>query len=89
MKEITYVEPASIAKITGALTFGLACLWLIPADFFLLTQLFKGKPVLNSVIISILGLAIFPGLAYVTGILLGYMYNFVAKHLGGIEVFLE
>lgn len=89
MKEITYIEPASLGKIAGALTLGLAVLWIVPADLVLIIQLFKGKAVLNEVIISILILAIFPGLAYVTGIILGYLYNFVAKRIGGIEVFSE
>ncbi len=89
MKEITYIEPASLGKILGALTFGLACLWVIPAYLVLIAELFRGKPVLSSFIFSVLALAIFPGLAYVTGIILGYMYNFLATRIGGIEVYSE
>ena len=86
MKEIVYIEPSSIAKITGVIVFGFTLLCIIPLEFHLVKAMVSSKSFLWETALIWLFLAIYPGLGYLVGLLGGYMYNFFAKRIGGIEV---
>ncbi|MFA5878584.1 MAG: hypothetical protein WC860_00220 [Candidatus Margulisiibacteriota bacterium] len=89
MKEITYIDPAILGKIFGCVMFGLTLLWIIPSELFLLYGLFFKGSQSNSFFIIWLFLIINPGIAYILGIILGYIYNIIAKWFGGIQIELK
>ena len=86
MKEITYIEPSSLAKVVGLIIFGLTFLWLIPTDIFLFKEFILGRSQNLDFIFIWIFLAINPGLTYLIGLLAGYVYNFFAKRFGGLEI---
>ena len=88
MKEISYIEPATLAKACGAVIFGLTLLWIIPTEMYLLKGLFTNTVTTGQLLFAWIGLAIFPGFGYLGGIIIAYIYNFYAKRFGGIEIFI-
>jgi hypothetical protein len=89
IKEITSLDPATLGKIMGLITFGLTFLWIIPTQIFFFKEFLFGRYRGLDFIFIWLFLAIFPGFAYIIGILTGYIYNFFAKRFGGLEIELK
>lgn len=89
MKEIFYIDPGSLGKIFGFVTFGLTLLWIIPSEIFLLYGLFfKGSQGYGFLMVWIF-LLINPGISYILGLLIAYIYNLSSKSFGGIEIELK
>jgi len=85
-KYITYIEPASLGKMAGGIVLGLAVLWLIPVEILLVRSILFSQVPLTSLFLPILMVLIVSALAYLFGIISGYLYNFFAKRIGGIEI---
>ncbi len=89
MKRIKSIDPASLGRILGFITFGLTLIWLIPTEFFLLKNLFlSGSKGWGFLFIWLL-LIINPGVGYLLGIITAYIYNIGAKLFGGLEIEME
>ena len=87
MGRITLLNSKSLAKVLGLIYLILA---LIFSPFILLMMSAEGALGLTESIIIIIVVILFYGIAgAIGGFLIGVIYNFVAKKVGGIEMEIE
>ena len=98
VRRLKRIEPMSCGKVMAAF-YGLMSLLFIP--FFLLFALVaslapnsqNGPPAAMAVGLGLVMAVIMPimyaGMGFLLGLLSALIYNFVARHLGGIEVEVE
>ena len=87
MVRITSLNSKSLAKVLGLIYLILA---LILSPFILLMLSSEGALGLTESIILIIVVVLFYGIAGgIGGFLIGVIYNFVAKKVGGIEMEIE
>lgn len=89
IKEIAYIEPAGLGKIIGGVVLGFSLLWLLPVEVMIITSIFTGRLSFTAIFVPFFFVVVIPLFAYLIGILAGYLYNFVAKRLGGLEIELK
>ena len=86
MKEIVYIDASSFGKMLGILVFGVTALFILPIQFLTIGSMMTQRQFSWGVVFIWLFLLIYPGFAYILGLILAYLYNFFAKRIGGIEV---
>jgi len=87
MVRITALNSKSLAKVLGLIYLILAFIF---SPFILLMASAEGAIGLAETVIIILVVIIFYGIAgAIGGFLIGVIYNFVAKKVGGIEMEIE
>jgi hypothetical protein len=79
-KQITSVSLVQTAKVAAAIYFVLAC---VGAVFFALASLFSGK--FGGFFLAILAPFIYAAVGFVFVFIGAWVYNLVAKRVGGIE----
>ena len=86
MKEIKFVDPSSLARMLAGVFFVMALFIMIPAELVLFIRPFVlGSPITNLLTLPLETLA-FTGLVFIGGLIAGYVYNFLATKIGGLEI---
>lgn len=86
MYSLRSVDIMSCAKIMGAI-YG--CLGLIALPFFLmaiLANLASGQGSIASLFLVILAPPLYGGIGFVVGALTGWLYNVIARRIGGMKL---
>jgi hypothetical protein len=84
MRHIKSFNVLQTAKVLGALYFALGLVFLPFVVLSILTA--RGGPSLGSLALAVFSPLIYGVLGFVLGALVAWLYNIIAKQLGGIEV---
>ncbi|MFC1770499.1 hypothetical protein ACFLZV_01300 [Candidatus Margulisiibacteriota bacterium] len=89
LKEIAYIDPASLGKTIAVITLSLTALFLAPLEFLLLKQMIVKNYFHWQFVSPLLFLVVNPVVGYLLGIIIAFFYNFFAKRIGGLEIQIE
>ena len=91
MKEIKRIDPLSTGKMLGAIYFIGGLVILLPVGVISIVPLMLSESGSGSFgtmgMVFMLGAPVIYGVfAFVSGVITAWLYNIVAKHMGGIQI---
>jgi hypothetical protein len=89
MKRISYVEPSSLAKVFGGVVVCVYGIYVVLLDILLVWEMVRSGQYSLEFIYVWGSVLVFGAFCYVFGLVVGYVYNFISRKLGGINVEIE